>query len=222
MSSNSVTASTKLLFNEIGCSNKTTNNEALKCAQDTPTASILEALNKLSFKVTFRLVQENSTFNQSIDELVESGSFKKCNIITGFNSDEYGFFLAAQMPLSQAKSLSYAQLKQYLNFLWLPERPTDVLINNILNEYQVSNSSVKETFVDYLIQIQSDQGFVCQSLAMAEAYARSGSQVYMYKYQYLISSSPYDRIYGLAVHTSELPIVFAEALSNKVIINKLR
>ena len=55
---------------------------------------------------------------------------------------------------------------------------------------------------------------------MAEAYARSGSQVYMYKYQYLISSSPYDRIYGLAVHTSELPIVFAEALSNKVIINK--
>lgn len=218
MSSSSVTASAQLLFNEIGCGNSATNSEAVKCAQAISATTIAEKLTTLGFRVTFRLVQENSTFSKPIAELVQTGSFKKCNLITGFNSDEYGFFLASQMPLSIAKSLTYAQLKQYLGYLWLPERPSADLITTILDEYLVSNSSVANggTFIDYLIQIQSDQAFVCQSLAMADAYAGSGSRVYMYKYQYLISSTPYDRVYGLAVHTADLPVVFGEAMSNKV------
>ncbi len=82
LSSKSVTMSTNLLFEQIGCI-KSSPSDSLKCAQAVHKTTILEKLAILSYKVTFRLVQDNVTFSKTIDQLVESKSFKPCKLITG-------------------------------------------------------------------------------------------------------------------------------------------
>jgi len=105
-----------------------------------------------------------------------------------------------------------------LSQLWLP--PTvpvsPKLITEILNEYKVINNTQTPTYITYLNHIQSDVLLVCQSFSLAEVYTKNDNEVFMYKFKYRISSSPYDEVYGVAVHTDDLPHVFGEAMSNKV------
>ncbi len=109
-------------------------------------------------------------------------------------------------------------LNTFLYQLWLPQTVpvSPKLISEILNEYQVVNDTKTPTYISYLNHIQSDVLFICQSFSMAETYTKNGHEVFMYKFKYRISSSPYDEVYGVAVHTDDLPHVFGEALSNKV------
>ena len=46
-------------------------------------------------------------------------------------------------------------------------------------------------------------------------YSTLGLSAYEYSYEHYISSSPFPEIFG-AVHTDELPMFFAETLSNKM------
>jgi len=138
----------------------------------------------------------------------------------GFNSDEYGYFLSRdpRTNVNVARAFTYDMLNKFLYQLWLPQTVpvSPKLITEILNEYQVVNDTKTPTYISYLNHIQSDVLFICQSFSMAETYTKNGHEVFMYKFKYRISSSPYDEVYGVAVHTDDLPHVFGEALSNKV------
>jgi hypothetical protein len=74
--------STNMLFEQIGC-NKSSPADSLKCAQAADISTILAKLAILSYQVTFRLVLDNVTFSKTIDQLVETKSFKPCKLITG-------------------------------------------------------------------------------------------------------------------------------------------
>ena len=140
--------------------------------------------------------------------------------LIGFNSDEYGYFLSrdARTNVAVAKSFTYSMLIKFLYQLWLPQTVvmSPELITSILDEYKVANNPKTTTYISYLNHIQSDVLFICQAFSMAETYSNHGNQVFMYQFKYRISSSPYDQVYGVAVHTDDLPHVFGEALSNKV------
>ena len=50
---------------------------------------------------------------------------------------------------------------------------------------------------------------------MAQAFSELNLQAYVYSYEHIISSTIYPKMFG-AVHTDDLPMLFAETLSNKV------
>ena len=243
LSSAEATRRAKELFSVLGCSVNSSNSEILKCAQSLSTSSILNATYSYLMKkvflsdflsstsvTVFPLVLNNVTFAQSINQALIKGAFKKCKIITGFTSDEYGFFIANTGALGadpsqweqNARAINSSQAFDFLDLFFYfypsyPERSGSNLTQNIIEEYfpKENSSGQQIAYVSYLSQIASDFIFVCQSFEMAEAYAKSKLDAYVYSYNHRISSTIFPEVLGV-VHTDELAMVFAETLSSKI------
>ena len=239
LSSVEATRRAKELFSVLGCHVNLSNSEILTCAQSLSTSSILNATYSYLMKkvflgsasvTVFPLVLNNVTFTQSINQALIKGAFKKSKIITGFTSDEYGFFIANTGSLGanpsqweqNAKAINYSQAFDFLNLFFYfypsyPERSGSNLTQNIIKEYfpKENTNGQQIAYVSYMNQIASDFTFVCQSFEMAEAYSKSKLDAYVYSYNHRISSTKFPEVLGV-VHTDELAMVFAETLSSKI------
>jgi carboxylesterase type B len=201
----------------------------LSCAQKIDAAIILNSTalpNKFVRYPFDRLVIDNYVFFKSIDELVNENKFKKCNIITGYNSDEFGYFLPYYFPLDKTpNNLNTFNAMIQLLQLSYNKQANPLLIENIKEKYFGTGNleSLDQNSIDYFrkfIQLQGDVLFVCPALDLAEVFSKSGVKAYAYEYKYRIPSSPFPIQLGNAVHTEEIYMVFGEPLSNKVKILK--
>lgn len=162
-------------------------------------------------------------FNSTIDNLIKDNEFKPCNVITGYEADEFGFFIpgilsSLNLTEQYAKNMNKELfLKLIINLANYEVTPS--VIDNLLLAYldtdQKKLNLTSEEYLYYFIQIQSDLIFNCQSFQLAEIYTNRGHQAYVYKHDYRLTTSPISAIYGVT-HTENIPFVFAEALSNKV------
>ena len=227
LSSSEATNRTLKLFEKLNCTTGS-REEALQCARNLDPLLILNKTNELFVQEydktqIFLLVQDNIVFNKSIDQLAESRSFKDCKILNGFNSDEWGFFITDY--LEKIQLFDYNQLQNAINYVLhyypiYPQQISDITIDSIIKQYLVPNlNQTSINYIRYLIQIVSDKFFVCPTFQIAEIYAKSGLDAYVYEYKFRISSSTYPTSFGAAMHNDELPMVFGEPLSNKVIYN---
>ncbi len=160
-------------------------------------------------------------FTASIDDLAKAKLFKNCNIITGFEEAEFGYFITLALTVDQAKNIDKTTFYSLLDNLRLPDN-TIVDKNNVISAYfnGASFNNVNQTSLEYLdalIQIVSDLVFVCPNFELAEIYTSVERKAYVYDHGYRISTSNIDPIFGV-VHTDEVPFIFGEALSNKVTI----
>ena len=202
----------------------------MSCAQKIDAAIILDSTDIPKYQTDRypfeRLVIDNNVFFKSIDELVNEKQFKKCNIITGHNSDEFGYFLARFFPLDKTPN-SLALFNKIIELLQLPyNKKADLqLIQDIKEKYFGTNDleSLGQNSFDYfkkIIRIQSDVMFACPSFDLAEVFTKNGMKAYAYEYEYRIPSSIYPvHLNWSAVHTEDLYMVFGEPLSNKVTIS---
>jgi carboxylesterase type B len=234
------------LFAVLGCTSSFSNSEILKCAQKIDPLAILNAtytyLNQKIFtkdiysylSVTpFPFVIANRVFNQSIEKIVENRALKKCKIITGFNSDEFGYHLAllglAGLGPDPSKWDQNARAVNSTRFLELlsdffyyypkyPEKRSERFASDVIGEYfpsgQLESKNLTMTHLQYLNQIVSDFVFTCQSFEIAEVYSRLNLQAYVYSYEHLISTSIFPQVIGV-VHTDELAMLFAQPLSSR-------
>ena len=215
--SSEATDNTINLMNAVGC-NKTSNNDRVKCLQKVDPIRILANMSS-----TFeRPIIDKVMFKKTIDDLAKENLFKNCNIITGYNSDEMGYFISETIPPNLFKIMDGNFFIQGLTGFLNSRYPYNKLnVDSILLEYFGTSQilTLNQSTINYpktLLNILADLVFVGQSFKMAEIISRSGNNAYTYEYKYRIDTSPYDPIYGMAVHTEDIPIVFAEPLSNKV------
>ena len=160
-------------------------------------------------------------FTASIDDLAKAKLFKNCNIITGFEEAEFGYFITLALTVDQARNIDKTTFYSLLDNLRLPDN-TIVEKNNVISAYfnWASFNNLNQTSLEYLdalIQIVSDLIFVCPNFELAEIYTSVERKAYVYEHNYRISTSNIDPIFGV-VHTDETPFIFGEALSNKVTI----
>lgn len=126
----------------LGCKNGLSNAELLECAKNMDAKLIL---NKTS--TTFFVI-ENDVFHKSIYELSQEKAFKKCNIITGFNTEEYTFFapFLGILPLDKptswedvAKSIDFKLFSQYLSIFHFNDiQKNEKFLENALKQYMTS------------------------------------------------------------------------------------
>lgn len=221
MSSAVATDRTEQLFEQIEC-NSISIEARFECAQNLTMKQLIDQTYTSSVTYTNnfdKLVLDNVVFNATIDNLVENNDFKSCNIITGFESDEFGFFLKDFFTEEEAKNMDKQLFIYLLSILRLPYQPAPSLVDDIITAYFNTNrTNLNLTSSEYLssiIKIQSDVLFNCQSLQLAEFYTNRGNKAYVYEHDYRLASSIINQIYGVT-HTEDIPFVFAEALSNKV------
>lgn len=212
LSADEATQKATQLFKEIGCGNATSFNEKLVCAQAANANAILNATPQIN-----QLVIDGQIFTKSIQDLANEGNFKKCPIISGFNSDEQGFFVPFTIGQAAAKNMNYGTFENLIKAL--PIGNTDLnqiytkyIPSGSLNNIQNLNSSL---YLQTYFEIANDATWKCSAFDVAELYASASLGVYMYEYAYGIESSRSDAAFGIAVHADEVPIVFGEPLSNK-------
>ena len=229
----------KDLLTYLGC--KGTPNEIVQCAQNIDANLILDTsysylrkkifINEESSYIHgthFPVVISNETFSESIEEIIEKKKFKKCKIITGFNSGDFAIFLYSLTNLGtdpskweqNAKSMNSSSFLNNIDklFYYHPRYPLlkSYNFNNDLMKIYLPNSNTLSK-VDYfksLVDITTDFMFSCPTFQMAETFTKSDMEAYVYLYDHKISSSIYPEVYG-AVHMDELPMLFAETLSDK-------
>jgi hypothetical protein len=75
------------------CDITKSNDEILKCARN------IDARNLVIdyYKLKYFMVIDDIVFKKPIRKLLEEKAFKKCSILTGFNSDEYGLYLTSNI-----------------------------------------------------------------------------------------------------------------------------
>ena len=227
----------------LGCNSSQPSSEVLRCAQKINATLILDAsynflrknlFEKEEYGITtgthFPLVINNDSFKETIGEIIEKKKIKKCKIITGFNSGEFGATLAG-LKIStlgsdpskweeSAKAMNSSTFFGLINslFYYYPKYPmqkNDRFVSELMNEYVPMGQNAIISYFDSVMKIFNDFLFICQSFEMAQAFSELNLQAYVYSYEHIISSTIYPKMFG-AVHTDDLPMLFAETLSNKV------
>ena len=245
ISSTEATRRGRELFSVLGCNKNSTSTEMLKCAQKIDPLAILNAtyihlvpsvyidefLGGTSINI-FPLVLDYQTFTQSIQQAIVKNAFKKCKIITGSTTDEYGGFIPVGGSLGidpalweqNANAINSSQLVEFLDsfFYFYPAYPqtfgknfTQKMLAAYLPSSLVQHINAPIKYVSYVIQIASDFLFVCPSFEMAEIFSKTNLEAYVYSYNHRISSTIFPEVLGV-VHTDELAMVFAETLSSKI------
>lgn len=156
-------------------------------------------------------------FNRSIGELANENKFKKCNILAGFDSDEWGYLLPISLGQGQ-----FWNSQAIVNFNYTE------FYNNMINVLGVSKSTIQEVYSAYfsqevlnnlqaqsslfyfqsLVRIGGDLGFVCPTFDIAELWTlQSNLKAYVYEYKYRSEyfANANGTIYGVG-HGSEIPI----------------
>ena len=176
---------------------------------------------------------DNIIFNQSINQIINSGQIKKCKIITGYNSDEFGLFLFAYDIANQANNygtsgFNFSQFlywvnKQIFYFPSYPLKPSQNFVKNLVAEYfkttLIPFNLLSPVYINYFNQLMSDFWFVCQSFQFAEIHSNMNLDAYVYEFTYRGSKTWLPSYLGVATHADELVYTFGLPLSNKVIIH---
>ena len=222
MTSSEASVTTLALMSSVGC-NETSKAENIKCLQNADPYEIMNMRNSFD-----RQVIDNVVFTKQIDKLIKEKSFKRCNIITGYTSAEMGYFIDPSLSAFVYKNLDATTFVQTLAGYLQSRYPFNKLnFDSILEEYfgttQISTLDQSSIFYgQYVMDILNSLVFFGPAFRMAEIVSRNGKNAYVYEYDYRIPTSIYDPIYGRAVHQEDIPIFFAEPLSNKVIIDFLK
>ena len=216
----------------VGCNVTKSNEEILKCAQGLQ-ANV--SLFKECSDQKYYFIIDNFFFNKTIDELAKEKAFKKCKILTGFNSDEFVLYFTKpilgflgnepSLWLDDLKKVGINEFNSTIEYFNGNEMAKDNLFyfkltKEYLSSQDFANLNNKNTtsidFSVYLNRIESDYIFICQSFNLAEMYFDQNEDVYVYEYGYKIASSSFPETIASAIHVDELPIVFGEPMAIKV------
>ncbi len=221
---------------------------SVECAEQKSEAELLDAYVKASdfyrskekaswIGLTGSLpVIDNIVFKKSIPHLTADNAFKRCNILTGHNSDEYALFLLyienvlgevfIENGLENAQNFNLFKFYEFLKntFKYFPIYPFEspFLIGKIFYEYftpqEIQNSDSVNLLARYS-QIVSDFSFNCQAYQIASLYSRTGNSAFMYEFSYRLNSSAIpdylSQYFGTATHADEIPVIFGQPLEDK-------
>jgi carboxylesterase type B len=200
--------------------------------------NLLSSVHSMSL---FPLVIDGYEFDTTIEEMFAKNQYKKCNLLIGHAKGEAGSFMAfsgyfglmkdwlkrkqqAQQRQELKQLTQYINQSSFLDFIHnyftyypaYPNQPDEKFFENLVNRY-VSEPELADNTTNYmepLLNLLSDQIFVCPIYELAEIYSRL-NDVFFYSYDHHISTSIYPEAFGSAVHGDDLVMMFGEPLSVK-------
>jgi len=208
---------------DVNCS-RLTNEETLRCLKQLDAQTLLNQITKSNYKTV--LIKGSKNFAKEVDELAAENAFKKCNILSGYTSDEMGFFLAFFLSDTEMKNLNFEKFEESLIVIWknfwqiyrFKEVPIDLdlMYERYFGTLRPQDlDQTKINYADKLIQILSDPSFVCQSFQLAEVFSKAGQKVYVYEFKFRNIASSFDSIYGQTVHAEDLVFTLGIPLSEE-------
>jgi len=212
LKSDQATKLTSKMASNLGCSNKM-NQDLLSCLKYKDTDKINQIASKLYEYPSFTL--DSNVFDQLPRNLFNSGNFKKCNILTGSNTNEEGMLLDGEI-YEYVADLKKGIKNSFINALKKRLLINDTIANQISNAYVPSSLTGTINYVKYFEQIITDYQYRCPTNNLADYFSKNNKDAYVYIYGHKSSDSPsvYD-FYNGAVHADEIAYVFGEPLSSK-------
>jgi carboxylesterase type B len=212
------------------CDITKSNDEILKCARNIDAKKLVIDY----YNLKYFMVIDNNVFKKPTGKLLEEKAFKKCSILTGFNSDEYGLYMTYNIhqilgknPATwdqDAKSFSKEKFSKFMNEIHPKEIAADSnFYEKLIQEYfssrdlkNLNSNPSSINFYKYMSSIETDYVFSCAAFKLVEAFSKSNLNTYFYKYGFRIPSSAFRESLASAVHGDDLSIIFAGPLANKV------
>lgn len=246
LTSEEATSRAKILFLFLNCDSMTS-QESVECAQTKSESELLEAYKSLDNYMIenekkyepeiFLPVIDSIVYTKSIPELTKDKSFKKCNIMTGYNRDESALFVLYAYEilgkdynqyLINAMNFGLVQfvegLKKYMRYFPIYPYNDPEIGSKIFKEYFTSAELSNIDSINWLAKlskITSDFQYNCQATQVASIYAKEGLKAYVYENQYRLEYGflPEELNAYLVgpTHAEELALIFADMLTESYI-----
>ena len=180
----------------------------------------------------------NITFTPTLDyhkflpdepfQLLESGQFKKSNVLAGVTKNEGNYFFLYEVDPSlyekgdylEKANVTKAVFSKYISQILSPtqsDRCTiDLLTETFYLSYLFNYSHSQPTTLQYISvvdQITGDLQFKCPVKTLADAYSRAGIPVYIYSFEHRTKYNPWPTWMGV-LHGYEIEFVFGYPLLN--------
>lgn len=193
---------------KVGCNQKA-NADLLACLQTADKTKVNTAAVYLISYPAFVLDPE--VFDQLPKDIFNQGKFKKCNVLTGYNTyeeaslaaDEIGSYIKA-LKAGQMSALKSALKKR----LYINDTTADLIINFYVPNDEQNNSDVD--YYNYFIDIITDFQYKCPTAQLSEIISRNQKNAYTYTYGHKASYD--DSNFDGAAHGDELEFVFGAPL----------
>ena len=206
----------------LGCYDETpaiTNQELFECLQSKKVNETKYASSLFSYYPP--VVLDGVEFNENPEVLFKMGKVKKANIISGSNSKDRAYFekTSIKNPTSFQMANLTSKIRSYFaQTFYRYESSFNNSINDfalkLIDMYNETRQLVDPDYLDYYIQITTDQRYKCPAYELADVYSRLNVNTFAYVYGYRISTTDLPEKYE-AVHRDELAMIFAEPLSIK-------
>ncbi|BFZ23362.1 hypothetical protein BsWGS_26401 [Bradybaena similaris] len=175
----------------------------------------------LSINNVFPMLPVIDDYFLTQDPLVslQTGDFKRCNILTGTTRDEGTFFLSvtrpdtfiARRPLpagNLTEQVIDETLIQFLLGIFKPEFIPGVVGQvRDLYDYNSLQRKAENPGLALLNRVISELYVVCPSIRLAQFYTNNSQDVFLYSFNHPRDNSTFASWVG-ASHTSEIPFVF--------------
>ncbi|XP_072015175.1 cholinesterase 1-like [Amphiura filiformis] len=208
----------KLLARSLGCLKDTNGDvqdipDMIKCLQDVDANELWAAYPGSRYFMDFFYlpVYDGIFLPTDPDDAQDQGSFKRCELIVGSNSNEGNiFFPFYEVPGFTEGGESLLDYEGYITALryTFPTIPHTFGLEAIAFQYRPwktpNNQSLLRDAVDLAV---GDYNLICPSIELANAYAREGNAVYYYRFEERPSNSPFPEWMGV-LHTDEIPYIF--------------
>jgi len=181
--------------NILGCS-----DDLLNCLQSTPAFSINSASYAYQSYPTF--VFSSDVFDQEPKLLFQTGNFKKCNILTGFNNYEEFSLIQDELGNEQTEELRNQVLNSLQKALKKRLATDDSIVNKIINFY--SNQSNLNDYFMLFVSIITDFQYRCPTYELADYYSQRNQDAYVFSYENKLSVS------NNRLMIDEIPNLFAQ------------
>ena len=201
--SDEATLKSNSIGTKLGC-NQTNNQGLLNCLQSID-AKYLNLVAG-SFLKYPSFVLDSYVFNQMPQKLFESGNFKRCSILTGYNTIE--------ISNEETQSLTYGNMSTLKQVLKKRLEINDNIIDKIIQLYIPSNNMNDYTinYFVYYIKVITDYQYKCPAFQLAEYFVKYNLNAFVYHYGHRISGSTFAPIDG-ATHADEIVMMFGNILS---------
>ena len=198
------------------------NSQALfDCLQSKSTSSFMLATNDYFYEyadIFLMVTYDPNIFSQQPRRLIETGDFKRCDILIGTNNYEFLMFLPrVNTPMNKLRqnlmknpgSLPFNYTKYYQTYNLNSQIG---FYNKIIDLYGLTSKNVNLDFYGDNVAMLTDQQYRCPTYLFAEFYSKYNQTSYVYMYGHKASyvlNQPEDG----AQHAAEIDFVFGRPLA---------
>ncbi|XP_070531929.1 cholinesterase-like [Ptychodera flava] len=214
------------LARQVGCLDSASNNiqnvaPILECLKEKPAEELISVQKPFTmFKTPFPPVIDGTFITEAPRVLAGKKEFKKTSLLMGVVKHESSdMTFRINLPSFSPGSdflMTYEEFQNLVKFFYPYIEDTQSITSHyVKSPASIDGSQLRSTLID----LNSDQGYICPSLELASVYTDAGQDVYFYNFDHRPSLSKVPEWMGI-VHGDELEYIFGLPLVDENFTNK--